>query len=39
VLKEKGIDYQKEELKLEHGEVIRCVRLALLAGVAGVGLG
>jgi hypothetical protein len=23
VLKEKGIDYQKEELKLEHGEVIR----------------
>lgn len=25
VLKEKGIDYQKEELKLEHGEVIRCV--------------
>lgn len=23
VLKEKGIDYQKEELKLEHGEVLR----------------
>jgi hypothetical protein len=23
VLKEKGIDYQKEQLKLEHGEVIR----------------
>jgi hypothetical protein len=23
VLKEKGIDYQKEEMKLDHGEVIR----------------
>jgi hypothetical protein len=23
VLKEKGIDYQKEELKMEHGEVLR----------------
>lgn len=30
VLKEKGIDYVKEELKLEHGEVIRCVMTSVM---------
>lgn len=32
VLKEKGIDYVKEELKLEHGEVIRWVAVVAVVG-------